>query len=340
MITSSGHGKCLILGGYLILNKNNAGICVSLEPQIECKIRKMQNSDEFRITVHVLPQNINFAFVQNDWNNISFYVQNKKFERYIIAVLNVFFSSHDLLGYDIEMEIIGDSEFYCENGKTGLGSSSAATVAMMKGLFKLYNEDDNNDNIFKYSAVAHSLAQGNIGSCFDIACAVWGSLKYKRPSPEFISINKLKMDWDFCVEPIELPKSLHLFVLSNPFSGSSTPSLVKKFQLKAKDDPTLYNKLLNNVNKAIDSLSQEDFVKIRNSFCTVRNTLVEISNKWDISVVPPQVNEIAEKVEAIDGVIASIIPGAGGFDSIAILTKYETIDLSSIGLQILAKSLK
>ena len=339
MISSYGHGKCLILGGYLILDKNNVGVCISLEPKIKCRIKKIFNSNEFKVNVNILPHNLKFIFNQNDWNNLHYYVYNKKFERYILSVLNVFFNSHPIPNYSIEIDIYGDDEFYCENGKTGLGSSSATTVAVMKGLFKLFN-DGNDDNIFKYSAVAHSIAQGNIGSCFDIACAVWGSLKYKRPSPEFISVDKLKMDWDYSIESISLPKSIHLLILSNPFSGSSTPSLVKKFLSKSKDDPELYYKLLKNVNNAIDSLSQEDFLKIRNSFGIVRNTLVEITNKWGILVLPPQVNEIAEKVEAIDGVIASIIPGAGGFDSIAILSKYETIDLSSIGLKIIAKSLK
>ena len=334
-----GHSKCLILGGYLVLDNKNTGVVLSLEPKIKCISKKIVDAENSYFTVHVnvLPYNYTLKLRESDWTEPSSFVN--KFERYILGSLHVFFKKYPIPDFSISMQIIGDPEFYNENGKVGLGSSSATTVSIIKSLFGLFdpNLENPEEKIFKFSSVAHSITQGNVGSCFDISCAIWGSQIFRRPSPEFINFDRIDDKWDYEVIPQRSSKSsIHVLLLSTPFAGSGTPGLVRQFLLKSKGDPELYEKLRFNVSLASEALFSYDITRIRSTFKTVRNTLIEITNKWGVPVVPIQVEKIAEEAESIDSVIVSVIPGAGGFDSIAVLAEHPNIDFSSIGLKVIA----
>ena len=88
--------------------------------------------------------------------------------------------------------------------KTGMGSSAALTTSLVGGLlgwFKVIQLDATSDNVrfaedrrilHNLAQLAHAVAQGKIGSGFDVAAAVYGSQTYKRFSPEVIlSITQL-----------------------------------------------------------------------------------------------------------------------------------------------------
>ena len=64
---------------------------------------------------------------------------------------------------------------YGQYGKYGLGSSAAVTVAVIKALLIMHGFDCTSDVacllIFKLSSIAHYVAQGSIGSCFDVAAS-------------------------------------------------------------------------------------------------------------------------------------------------------------------------
>jgi phosphomevalonate kinase len=74
--------------------------------------------------------------------------------------------------------------------KTGLGSSAAlisSLVAAMLSHFDICNPksslEDGLSQTARLAHVCHSLAQGKIGSGFDISSAVFGSQIYRRFSP-------------------------------------------------------------------------------------------------------------------------------------------------------------
>lgn len=89
-----------------------------------------------------------------------------------------------------------------EVAKTGLGSSAAMTTAVVAALLHylrvvnlspLTSHHQERENIMDLDMVhviaqtAHCIAQGKVGSGFDVSSAVYGSQRYVRFSPEVLS---------------------------------------------------------------------------------------------------------------------------------------------------------
>jgi phosphomevalonate kinase len=79
--------------------------------------------------------------------------------------------------------------------KTGLGSSAALSSSLVGSLLQHFGvihldkspvADADKAYIHNIAQFAHSLAQGKIGSGFDVAAAVYGSQMYKRFDPELL----------------------------------------------------------------------------------------------------------------------------------------------------------
>ena len=357
-----GFSKCMLLGGYLATNHQNTALVLALSPKVRCVASFLDNNKE-SLVIHVSTNPIEhqFTFVPDDWSQPSTF--SKRFERFILSSFHVFFTymqnksnlSNEIMHKEIKMTISGDSEFYTRNGKTGLGSSAATTVSIIKcllNLFKIAPEksisssseskektDNNMQLIFKLGSISHSLAQGNIGSCFDISCSVWGSQIFRRPSPNFISTDKIDEEWDNEHIPYKLPSSLRCYLLLTPFNGSSTVHLVRRFNEKARDDPSTYEKLKQVVSNAMECIQNGSLEQIQESFKNVKCFLRNLSKNWEIEILPPEIDEIANNVEKLDGVVAVVIPGAGGYDSIAVLTKAEfEVNFASLNLSVIASS--
>ena len=64
--------------------------------------------------------------------------------------------------------------------KTGLGSSAAMTTSFVACLLKVLNNADDVERVHRVSQVAHSVAQGKIGSGFDVFTATYGTSIYRR----------------------------------------------------------------------------------------------------------------------------------------------------------------
>ena len=149
--------------------------------------------------------------------------------------------------------------------KTGLGSS-AAMIASLTGAMLVYFEltslpasfdsSDGTDHdhrlvlVHNLAQLSHCLAQGKVGSGFDVSAAVRGSQAYKRFSPSIIEpilssyshTNASQSDadvlirtvepsmggeWDDEWQPFELPKGFRM-MLADIDAGSSTPKLVNQ----------------------------------------------------------------------------------------------------------------
>lgn len=82
-----------------------------------------------------------------------------------------------------------------EVAKTGLGSSAAMTSAVVAALLHylgvvdlaLVKDAADLDVVHMIAQTAHCIAQGKVGSGFDVSSAVYGSHRYVRFSPEVIS---------------------------------------------------------------------------------------------------------------------------------------------------------
>ncbi|KAJ3417570.1 phosphomevalonate kinase [Chytridiales sp. JEL 0842] len=178
--------------------------------------------------------------------------------------------------------------------KTGLGSSAAMITSLVGSLLgflqvvqlpntKSTQPDTHKDLrlVHNVAQFAHCLAQGKVGSGFDVSAAVYGSHIYRRFSPEVIDKalteagdplnnevglsreelecvidpNDGQPSWDNEISPFELPPGLTL-MLADINAGSSTPKLVSKVLSWRKSKPeeakALWEKL-NTKNQAIAS---------------------------------------------------------------------------------------
>ncbi|KAF9460694.1 phosphomevalonate kinase [Collybia nuda] len=140
--------------------------------------------------------------------------------------------------------------------KTGLGSSAALITSLVSALLLHFSaiptssfEEDKSDgrrlahNLAQY---VHCLAQGKVGSGFDVSAAVFGSHLYTRFDPEVIHtlmnddgpllpvLSHTNETWGYRVEPFKLPPFTRI-MLADIDAGSDTPSLVGKV-LKWRSD--------------------------------------------------------------------------------------------------------
>lgn len=83
-----------------------------------------------------------------------------------------------------------------EVAKTGLGSSAAMTTAVVAALLHYFGvvnlsllstESSELDVVHMIAQSAHCIAQGKVGSGFDVSSAVYGSQRYVRFSPDVLS---------------------------------------------------------------------------------------------------------------------------------------------------------
>ncbi|XLR30133.1 hypothetical protein S83_058033 [Arachis hypogaea] len=173
-----------------------------------------------------------------------------------------------------------------EVAKTGLGSSAAMTTAVVGallhylgvlfcrvstnkhylGVIKLSSSKDQQDRkdytdidlLHKIAQTAHCIAQGKVGSGFDVSSAVYGSQRYVRfspeemfspevissvqvaaqalPAPEVIS-DILNGNWDHERTEFSIPPLMTLLLGEPGTGGSSTPSMVGAVKKWQKFDP-------------------------------------------------------------------------------------------------------
>ncbi|XP_008788523.2 phosphomevalonate kinase, peroxisomal [Phoenix dactylifera] len=154
-----------------------------------------------------------------------------------------------------------------EVAKTGLGSSAAMTTSVVAALLhylgvvnlpfsakSLPEGNTNNsdlDLVHVIAQSAHCIAQGKIGSGFDVSAAVYGSQRYVRFSPAVLSSAQviggkclqevvtdiLQEKWDHQKFHFSLPPLMTLLLGEPGTGGSSTPSMVGSVKQWQKSDP-------------------------------------------------------------------------------------------------------
>ncbi|XP_058103975.1 phosphomevalonate kinase, peroxisomal isoform X1 [Magnolia sinica] len=154
-----------------------------------------------------------------------------------------------------------------EVAKTGLGSSAAMTTAVVaavlhylgavnlsftaKNLHETLSSSDL-DLVHVVAQTAHCIAQGKVGSGFDVSAAVYGSQHYIRFSPAVLSSAQvavkgqplegvitriLEEKWDHEKIKFSLPPLMTLLLGEPGTGGSSTPSMVGAVKQWQTSDP-------------------------------------------------------------------------------------------------------
>ncbi|KZO95550.1 Phosphomevalonate kinase [Calocera viscosa TUFC12733] len=187
--------------------------------------------------------------------------------------------------------------------KTGLGSSAALITSLVCALLlhtnvvsstELAKDEPTRDRELVHNAAqyVHCLAQGKVGSGFDVASAVFGSQLYRKFGPAVLEpimgdtvtgkllAETLKPEnpkWDHEVKPFKLPPGMRL-MLADVDAGSDTPSLVGKVLSWRK----------NNVQEAL-----QIWTAISEANGRLASILIELSDIHDVD--PPTYANVLSK---------------------------------------------
>ncbi|KAI5452402.1 phosphomevalonate kinase [Naganishia albida] len=172
-----------------------------------------------------------------------FYSQRRTLES--LSLPTTFSSLEQLKPFAHQHTTLGDVH------KTGLGSSAALITSLVTALMHHFQLSPSLDLVHNMAQYVHCLAQGKVGSGFDICSAVKGSQIYTRfdervlralmskdevTGQEILETVKPSSEWTTRTAPIALPPNIRL-VLADVDAGSDTPSLVGKVLKWRKENP-------------------------------------------------------------------------------------------------------
>ncbi|ODV87173.1 hypothetical protein CANARDRAFT_5727 [[Candida] arabinofermentans NRRL YB-2248] len=308
--TFSAPGKALLAGGYLVLDPQYRSLVIALSSRMYAHA-SVRNSNDGALTITVSsPQfkdgqwsyKINYSD-DTDTAAVNMVEVNGRSNPFIESTINTILTylKYPVQQYDIQITMFSDKEYHSQANttskkvndnkntflfhtepitqvpKTGLGSSAALVTSLTTALLSCYEKSLNiNDpatlsRIHNLSQVAHCLAQGKVGSGFDVASATFGSIVYRRFDPELINnliekqnspetLIKLinETDWKITNDKCGLPKGIKL-LMGDIKGGSETPKLVNKVLNWRKLNPVDSLKLWTDLNSAnmklIDALN-------------------------------------------------------------------------------------
>ena len=211
---------------------------------------------------------------------------------------------------------------------------------------------------------SHSAAQKKVGSGFDVAAAVFGSCIYKRFSPSLLEglgevgakgystrLKQLvedldeskKWDMEFEKSLAHLPRGLRL-VMCDVDCGSETVSMVKSVLSWRMEKPGESLPLWETLQKGNEDLATElrsltlrparqsaDYDNLRAIILTIRSLIREMSVKSGVPIEPETQTKLIDACCRLPGVVGGVVPGAGGFDAVALLVEDE--DSIFVGLR-------
>ncbi|CAH01365.1 phosphomevalonate kinase [Kluyveromyces lactis] len=279
MRSFSAPGKALLAGGYLVLKPEYGSYVVALSSRMHAVVKQDEligPSSSSSITVKVRSTQFNDDEWQYKMDSSSNYSpqelqenKNPFIEKVLSTVFNYFQPDLKLQG-NIVIDIYSDAGYHSQAGtklrsngvksflfhsksitevpKTGLGSSAGLVTVLVTALVSCFKQNldvsskDDMRLIHNLSQVAHCQAQGKIGSGFDVAAAVYGTITYNRfdpvlieqlPSPlssayHFALVSLIdETDWKIKASRVSLPPRLRL-IMGDVNNGSETTKLVAK----------------------------------------------------------------------------------------------------------------
>ncbi len=223
--------------------------------------------------------------------------------------------------------------------------------------------DSGKGRLHNLAQAAHCAAQGKVGSGFDVAAAVYGSCVYRRFSPSILeeigdiaspgfstrlkavvedSGSTLKWDTQVITSAVAIPKYMRL-VMCDVDCGSQTVGMVKKVLAWRKEKPEEARLLWAALQKGNEELAIElrrlceipctpdiNYQGLRDIMSTIRSLIREMSAKSGVPIEPKVQTELLDACCQVPGVIGGIVPGAGGYDAIALLVVDEQESLDGL----------
>ncbi|KAJ9142951.1 Phosphomevalonate kinase [Pleurostoma richardsiae] len=232
--------------------------------------------------------------------------------------------------------------------KTGLGSSAALVTSMTAAVLSHYLPSSSFDlstpagrrTLHNLAQAAHCAAQGKVGSGFDVAAAVYGSCLYTRFSPSRLSgapepgapgfgaaVEALAAaEWDAraAKDGVALPGGVALR-MCDVDCGSQTVGMVKQVLAWRAADPEGSRALwdaLQARNEGLAAALREGRVEdLPGAVAGVRELVRRMGEASGVPIEPPSQMELLDALGRVEGVYGGVVPGAGGYDALALLVK-------------------
>ena len=243
--------------------------------------------------------------------------------------------------------------------KTGLGSSAALVTALTAailthylgatpGLFDLATEKGRR-TLHNLAQAAHCAAQGKVGSGFDVAAAVYGSILYRRFSPSVLESlpeagspgfapalascvddpDGSRWDVEVRTDDGRVPSTLALR-MCDVDCGSQTVSMVKQVLAWRARDPEGSRALWDDLQAANEELAailrgdaeRGTAPEIRRAVARSRALIRDMGARSGVPIEPDSQTALLDALtENVDGVCGGLVPGAGGFDALALIVR-------------------
>lgn len=232
--------------------------------------------------------------------------------------------------------------------KTGLGSSAALVTSLTAALLSHYlhpshfdlTSDKGRSILHNLAQTAHCRAQGKIGSGFDVAAAVYGSCLYRRFSP--VILDKIpqpgqpgfgakleevvngQWDTELRKDRVSLPPHVAMHMVDVE-CGSQTVGMVKSVNAWRAADPEGSNALwaeLQTRNEELARVLAEGKVdELPAALRTSRELVKKMGVASGVPIEPDSQTQLIDALSDIEGVYGGVVPGAGGFDALAVLLR-------------------
>ncbi|KAK0641479.1 phosphomevalonate kinase [Cercophora newfieldiana] len=236
--------------------------------------------------------------------------------------------------------------------KTGLGSSAALVTALTASLLTHYLPPTLFDiaspagktALHNLAQAAHCAAQGKVGSGFDVAAAVYGSSLYRRFSPSVLSalpeagapgfapaLESVVRDedgtiWDTEIrkDAVSLPAGMAVR-MCDVDCGSQTVGMVKSvLAWRAREKASageLWDELQRRNEGLAEVLRGGRTEEVRGAVKGVRELVRKMGVESGVPIEPESQTELLDALEGVEGVYGGVVPGAGGYDALALLVK-------------------
>lgn len=238
--------------------------------------------------------------------------------------------------------------------KTGLGSSAALVTSLTAALLTHYlqpggrfdlSTDKGRAVLHNLAQTAHCRAQGKVGSGFDVAAAVYGSCLYRRFSPSVLDAvpqpgqpgfaTRLEevvggggggKAWDVEVrkDMVALPAGVAMRMVDVE-CGSQTVGMVKAVNAWRARDPAgsraLWDALQARNEELAGVLAQGRVGDLPGALRATRELVRRMGSESGVPIEPEAQTELIDAVSGVEGVLGGVVPGAGGFDAVAVLVR-------------------
>lgn len=322
MVKATAPGKLMLSGEWSVLETGNPAVVLAVDKGVSAEVIKSEKM------LFNFPD-IGLENIEAEYDGqLHFSVEDKRLLipksaveitlKYLEAIgvsLKPFFLSTESSISQVKLE---DNS----TAKIGFGSSAASTVATVAAVLSYHEVPPEKELVFKLSSLAHYLAQGKIGSGFDIAASTFGGVfSYTRFDPDWLmrSYEDMPVDqlvsetWPgFGVTSLAVPEG---FVFSVGWTKKSafTSEMVKEMRKFKTQNPALYERIISQIADITRELIKRiDEPEAYSLLEKNRELLLVLSEASGVEIETPELAKLAEIARENGGY--GKLSGAGGGD--------------------------